>query len=322
MSVLGISVWGLGRHARRRILPALSSIDELSLVGVCSRNAETVAECAQQWNCHGWTNPDEMLSNPKVDIVYISTPIGVHSAQAIEAFKAGKHVWCEKPLTCDFEDTIKLVQLAEQGKQLLAEAFMYLHHPQFSRVLKFVNGGEAGRVHTVICRFGIPFLNEPGFRHDPKLGGGALWDVGSYTVSAVLELFPGQNAQVLFAEVCNEEKLQVDVKGRALLRFSGGATTYLEWGIGLGYKNEMDLWAEQGSFFCEKIFSKPENFKPVYRIRDKNGNESLEHGEATEQFIEMFRHFHEMIEDPEQAAKERQRILDRARVMNDIVKYV
>ena len=114
----------------------------------------------------------------------------------------------------------------------------------------------------------------------------------------------------------------VDVEGRTLLRFQGGATAFLEWGIGLGYKNEIDLWAEQGSFFTDKVFSKPENYKPIYRIRDKNGNESLKHGEATEQFIEMFHYFYKMIENPEQAAKERQSILERARVMNDIIKYV
>jgi len=297
-------------------------MDELSLVGVCSRNEEIVAESAQKWRCHGWTNPDEMLDNPQVDIVYIATPIALHSTQVIQAFKAGKHVWCEKPLTSDLQDTINLVQLAEQGERFLAEGFMYLHHPQFKRILDFVNDEEAGRVRSVVCRFGIPFLNEPGFRHDPNLGGGAFWDVASYTVSAVLGLFPKQRVEVLFAELCNKGNFPVDVEGRTLLRFQGGATAFLEWGIGIGYKNEIDLWAEQGSFFSDKIFSKPENFEPVYRIRDKNGNESLEHGEATEQFIEMFRYFLGMIEDPEKAAKERQRILDRARVMNDIVKYV
>ena len=112
---LGVAVWGLGRHARSRILPALISMDSLSLVGVCSRNEKIVTESAQKWRCHGWSNPNEMLDNPQVDIVYIATPIALHSTQVIQAFKAGKHVWCEKPLTSDLQDTINLVQLAEQG---------------------------------------------------------------------------------------------------------------------------------------------------------------------------------------------------------------
>ena len=190
MNALGIAIWGLGNHARNRILPALSSIQELSLIGVCSRTEKKVVECAQQWNCLGWTDPNEMLNNPNVDIVYLATPIGVHFNLAIQALKAGKHVWCEKPLTCNYEDTKTLVRLARESKKMLAEAFMYLHHPQFSKVKNLVNDGKIGQVHSVICRFGIPILKDPGFRHDPSLCGGALWDVATYTVSAVLALFP------------------------------------------------------------------------------------------------------------------------------------
>ena len=75
MNTLGIAIWGLGNHARNRILPALSSIKELSLIGVCSRTEKKVIACAQQWNCRGWTDPNEMLNNPNVDIVYLATPI-------------------------------------------------------------------------------------------------------------------------------------------------------------------------------------------------------------------------------------------------------
>ena len=57
------------------------------------------------------------------------------------------------------------------------------------------------------------------------------------------------------------------MEGRALLSSSNGAKAYLDWGIGLGYRNEIDLWAENGSFFTDKIFSKPEDYQPVFRLR-------------------------------------------------------
>ena len=321
MRVLGIALWGLGRHARNRILPVLTSMNQLSLVGVCLRTEELVTECAQQWGCDGWTNPDDMLDNPDVDIVYIATPIGVHFKLATQALKAGKHVWCEKPLTCDYEDTQSLVYLAEQDQRMLTETFMYLHHPQFRKVQNFVNDCKTGQVHSVICRFGIPILENPGFRHDPSLCGGALWDVASYTVSAVLALFPDQHAQVLFSEVHSKENFPVDTEGRALIRFSHGTIAYLEWGIRVGYKNEIDLWSENGSFFTDKIFSKPENYQPVYRIRDKNGNESLENGSKSEQFKEMFHNFYNMFDSSVQNKVEYERILERARVMDEINRY-
>ena len=78
MNLLGIAIWGIGKHSRERILPALAKIDNLNIIGVCSRSEAVVIECANQWYCEGWTDPQKMLTNSKVDIVYIASPIGVH----------------------------------------------------------------------------------------------------------------------------------------------------------------------------------------------------------------------------------------------------
>ena len=125
VTITNVAVWGLGNHAINRILPALASIDEVKLVGVCSRNRRVVDECAKQWNCHGWISPSEMLNCDNVDVVYIATPIGVHFSLSEQALKAGKHVWCEKPLTCAYEETKFLVSLAEKVNKGLTEP---LHH--------------------------------------------------------------------------------------------------------------------------------------------------------------------------------------------------
>jgi len=321
MRTLGIAVWGLGRHARNRILPALSSVNELSLVGICSRNEALVKDCAKQWSCNGWLDPDDMLASENVDIVYIATPIGVHYKLSKQALKAGKHVWCEKPLTCNYEDTKSLVILAKQKKKMLAEGFMYLYHSQFNKLLSYVNDKENGSIQSIICRFGFPSLDEPGFRNNPELCGGAFWDVASYPVSAVLALFPNQYDQLLFSELNNKKNSPVDTEGRAILRFSNNITAFLEWRIGVGYKNEIDLWSEKSSFFTDKIFSKPENYQPVYRIRDQNGHESLDYGDKSEQFKEMFCNFYNMIDSPSRIGIEYEQILERARVMNEIVKF-
>ena len=199
MNDFRITVWGLGKHARTRIIPALSFLKEFSLVGVCSRTEKVVKACAEELDCDGWIDPEIMLGSNKVDIVYISTPIGVHFKLAKMALEAKKHVWCEKPLTCNYNHTKKLIDLAEKNKKMLNEAFMFLYHPQFIKIQNLIKNKELGDVHSVVCRFGIPTLDEPGFRNSAELCGGALWDVASYTVAAVLELFYDQNVQVLFS---------------------------------------------------------------------------------------------------------------------------
>lgn len=319
MSLLNIAVWGLGNHAQNRILPILSAINEIKLIGVCSRNCDVVESCAKHWDCYGWNDPKQMLNSSEVDVIYIATPIGVHFSLAKQAIEAGKHVWCEKPLTCRYIDTQTLVSLAEERGKIITESFMYLYHSQFLRVKKFVDDSKG--VYSVICRFGIPDLEKPGFRNSTELCGGALWDVATYTVSALLSLFPNQQVKVIFSEVLTKKGLHVDNEGRAVLRFSQGPTAYLEWGVGVGYKNEIDLWTKDGSFFTDKIFSKPKEYRPQYQIRDRSGNESLEYGEQSEQFVDMFRNFLRLMNDKEQAITERENILKRAKLMNDIVNF-
>jgi dTDP-3,4-didehydro-2,6-dideoxy-alpha-D-glucose 3-reductase len=319
VTIYNIAIWGLGNHAINRILPALAQVDELCIEGVCSRNVNIVNQQADKWNCIGWANPKEMLDNPKVDIIYISVPIGIHFSLAEQAIKAGKHVWCEKPLTCNYEQTKSLVALAEKHNRAIVESFMYLHHTQFQRVQKFVDNAE--KLISVICRFGIPNLINPGFRNDPKLCGGAFWDVASYPVSAIFSLFYGQNARVLLADILHNDGSQVDNQGRALVRFSGGVSAYLEWGVGVAYKNEIDLWSENESFFTDKIFSKPLDYIPKYYERNQNGVQKIENGKKCEQFEEMFRNFIKIIEDDHKLALERIMILGRAKLMNDIINF-
>jgi dTDP-3,4-didehydro-2,6-dideoxy-alpha-D-glucose 3-reductase len=319
MTIIKVAVWGLGNHAKNRILPTISSTKGISLIGVCSRNLVEVEKTSKRWKCIGWDEPSKMLNTFDVDVVYISTPIGVHFQMAKQAIESGKHVWCEKPLTCSYEDTQKLISISNERNKVLTESFMYLYHPQFQRLKSFISNSK--KINSVICRFGIPSLVEPGFRDNPELCGGALWDVGSYTTSAILSLFPDQKVEVLFSEILKKNISSVDNEGRALLRFSKGVTCFLEWGTGLAYRNEIDIWSADGSFFTEKIFSKPKGYLPQYKIRDMNGNEHIEFGRESEQFMDMFSIFLGIMNSKNKISAEKKLILKRAELLNEIVNF-
>ena len=317
MTTFNIAVWGLGNHAIKRILPEIAKLQSLNLIGVCSRNIIKVNQCAKKWKCLGWVNPQEMLINDEVDIIYIASPIGIHFPFAEQALNSGKHVWCEKPLTCNYKDTKFLLNLAEKNKIVVLESFMYLYHPQFCKVKKFVNEGK--NIHSIICRFGIPNLEEPGFRSDPNLCGGAFWDVASYPISALFEIYHEQEVKVLFSEISYKNDSPIDTDGRALLSFSGGANAYIEWGVGIAYKNEIDIWSEDESFFTDKIFSKPADFIPTYYFRDCYGNEKIKKGQMCEQFSEMLTKFTKILSNDEEIKLERRMILGRAKLMDNIL---
>lgn len=319
MKTINIAVWGLGRHALSRILPAINAISELSLIGVCSRNKKIVSDVAFNQTCIGWTSYKEMLADSNVDVIYISTPIGVHYNQAYDALKAGKNVWCEKPLTCSYKDSSKLVSLAQRNNKMLIEAFMFLYHPQFDKLRNYINDETTGKIHSLNCKFGMPSLENPGFRLDAALGGGAFWDIASYPFAAVTSLFESQDIKILFAEITKKQNFSIDSDGRALLKFTSGTLAFLEWGMNLSYRNEIDVWSEKGSFFIDKIFSKPQNYKSKYIYRNMRGDQNSEEGEISDQFINMFKAFYSIYFSSALISKEYQSILNRAKILDQIL---
>lgn len=317
-----VVVWGLGLHAIKNILPALKLCSDIRLYGVCSRNQETVSKSVAEYGCIGWAEPIAMLADPQVEVVYLATPIGLHAENGRAALLAGKHLWCEKPLANSLEDSMDLVDLSRRRGLTLAEGFMYLYHPQFLYVRTIIESAELGDLQTIICRFGIPPLERPGFRNDAKLGGGAFWDVGSYLISAMVSLFPGVEPDVLLSEIATVPGQTVDSSGRAVFRYRShdkSVYAYLEWGTQRAYRNEIDVWGEKGSVVSERFFSKPADYVPRFRFLNKNGSECVKVGESGNHFVAMFDAFSKLLLDSVGAENERILIKRRAQLMAKIM---
>lgn len=320
-NVKKIAVWGLGKHAINRILPAISKVKGLRLVGVCSRNETVVKGCAKNMNCQGWTNPDHMLREQDLDIIYLATPIGLHAKQAKRVLLSGKHLWCEKPFTCDLAKSKVLIRLSRKNQLTVAEGFMFLYHPQFIEIQNKLRTGQLGSIKEVSLKFGFPTLENPGFRYDLSLCGGALWDVGSYAIAAALNLFKNETVVVQYVDLSISKKHNVDFDGTVILDFSGGARVISSWHIGVGYKNEIDVWGEKGSLYSDKIFSKVDDYTTELRSRDKYGVEKINTLGSTNQFVEMFNKFLLLLISKKDAEQERNDIIQRAIVMDEIAHY-
>lgn len=318
MRAMRIAVWGLGRHALTKILPAIASTPGLQLAGVCSRSVEQVTASAADWHCGGWSDAGPMLADPDVDIVYVATPIALHPDHGSRVLEAGKHLWCEKPIAGDRAVADRLLVVARARELAICEAYMYLQHPQFERLQSLVRGRHLGDVSTVSIRFGIPRLDAPGFRTDPAMGGGALMDVGCYPVSALLALFPGQCRRVVRASMTTRGGWMVDTDGFAVLECAAGMTAFLEWRINWSYRAEIDIWGDEGAVFTDRPFSKPGDYVPTFRRRDMRGVETIEVGTAADHFVLMLRNFRLIMDDAAAVERERQAVAARAALLHEI----
>lgn len=313
-----VAVWGLGRHAVDNVLPALSATPGLELHGVCSRNAEMVSRCSSDWNCRGWTDPEGMLSGGDVDVVYVATPTGLHAEHGTLVLDAGKHLWCEKPLTATRQSTVDLLERSRLRQRSVCEGFMYLYHPQFRQLLQFLADEKLGAIRSITCRFGLPALERPGFRFLPELGGGALLDVGCYPVSVLHALFPEATHTLALSRVFARGGAAVDTDGYAVFELSSGVVANLEWRFAAAYRNEVEIWGDGGSLFVDRIFSKRPDYVPVFRFRNGQGAESTTLGEPADHFVCMLRGFRAIACDALESEAERRRIAWRAEVLDQI----
>jgi xylose dehydrogenase (NAD/NADP) len=219
----------------------------IDVVAMGSRDlARAQAEAARLEVPRAHPSYEELLADPDVEAVYIAVPNSLHVQWSIRALEAGKHVLCEKPLSRRPEDVGRAFQAADRADRVLAEAFMWRHHPQ-ARLLEALVA-EIGGVRLVRATFSFP-LGRPGdIRLSAGLDGGALMDVGCYCVSAA-RLLAGEPTTVLAEQVHGGDG--VDARLAAIMRFPGDVLAHFDCGLDLALRDELEVVGRDGALFCD-----------------------------------------------------------------------
>ncbi len=145
--------WGLLGTARinRSIIPPLRASERNQLTAVASRSLAQAQAYAAEWNIpRVFGSYAEMLADPEIDVVYIPLPNHLHAEWTIRAAQAGKHVLCEKPLALSVEQVDAVVEAARRHGVVVAEAFMYRHHPVMLKLKELVEGGTIGAIWELV----------------------------------------------------------------------------------------------------------------------------------------------------------------------------
>ncbi|HYN55621.1 MAG TPA: Gfo/Idh/MocA family oxidoreductase [Motilibacterales bacterium] len=172
---------GAGFVASKGMAPAVHAAQGAVLQAVGARDA---ARAATLEPAGGVGSYADVCDRDDVDAVYVSLPNDDHLRWVLGALGAGKHVLCEKPLGLDAIEVTVMRAAAEQAGLLLVEAAWNRWHPRTRRVDALL-APVVGR-RTVEAWFTFPGVPADNYRLDPTRGGGALLDVGCYTVAAAL----------------------------------------------------------------------------------------------------------------------------------------
>jgi xylose dehydrogenase (NAD/NADP) len=204
---------------------------------------------------------EALLDDPDVDAIYNPLPNSLHVPWTIKALNAGKHVLCEKPLTRRVTEAEQAFAAAKDSGRVLAEAFMWRHHPQARRLVELVAEGTIGRLRLVRATFTFPLHEATNIRLDPELDGGSLMDVGSYCLSGT-RLLAGEPERVFGEQVLGGGG--VDVAFSATLRFPADVIGQFDCGFAVSNRDELEAVGEEGSLFLDDPWHGNE---PVIEVR-------------------------------------------------------
>jgi xylose dehydrogenase (NAD/NADP) len=212
---------GAGAVATRVLAPAVHASAHAELYGAAARDPERAA--ALRPTGRAFASYDELLAEPDVDAVYVALAHHQHLPWTLAALEAGKHVLCEKPLGLNVAEVDEMTAAAARSGRLLVEALFYRWHPQVRRAEQLVRDGHVGAVRGVDAVFSFHGVAAGNFRLDPQRGGGALYDVGCYPISAALWAF-GEPPTSVEARLTRGDT-GVDLAADVAVTFGAGTAT-------------------------------------------------------------------------------------------------
>ena len=221
--------WGVLSTARigvDKVIPATQEAARCEVVAIASREmgrAEAAASALGIERAYG--SYDDLLADPEIDAVYNPLPNDLHAPWTIAAAEAGKHVLCEKPLAMNADEAERMIAACGAAGVLLMEAFMYRLHPTWEAVRELVASDRIGELRAIQSWFSY-FNDDPtDIRNIPASGGGALYDIGCYSVNLSRMLFGAEPVRIL-GSVTRDPVMGIDVLTSGILDFPAGVASF------------------------------------------------------------------------------------------------
>lgn len=202
----------------------------MAFVAACDVSAERMAQAAAEYpDIRTFTQAEDLLACPDIDLVTIITPHNTHAPLAEQVLRSGKHCIIEKPMCLRTADADLLIALARQEGKLLTVFHNRRWDPWYATMQRLIAEGKIGDIFHIEMYMGQYHKPAAWWRSDKTISGGAFYDWGAHLIDYTLGLVPSRVRSVrgivhkrLWFEQTNED--QVD----SLLYFENGAFAHLQ----------------------------------------------------------------------------------------------
>ena len=222
MKKLRFGIIGCGDIAASSFAPSLLKSERAELVAVCRRDLDRAREFAERFGgCAAYGSAEELLADPQVDAVIVSTPTDFHCDYTTLAARQGKHVLCEKPMARHAEECREMIAACQQAGVKLGVAYRRRLFPQVLKAQELITAGRIGRVVCVRTHYsGWMEAGAGSWRIDPEIGG-AMMEMAVHRIEVMLN-FGGQPAEVSALVETVHHDWPVDDSDALLVKFADG----------------------------------------------------------------------------------------------------
>lgn len=188
MKIYNVGIIGAG-HIALKMASTLAALPRTHRYAIASREMRKARRFAKEQGFErAYGSYEELMDDPKVDLIYIATPHAFHFEQAKASILKGKPVLCEKAFTANAAQAEELLKLAEEKQVFIAEAIWTRYLPMSRTIAELVRKGAVGTPYLLSANLGYAITNRERLVR-PELAGGALLDVGVYTLNFAAMVF-------------------------------------------------------------------------------------------------------------------------------------
>ena len=205
---LGVALVGLGNYATGQLAPALQETQHCHLAGIVTGTPAKAASWKAKYgipegSIYDYESFDRIADNPDIHIVYVVLPNSMHAEYVVRAARAGKHVITEKPMATSVRDCERMIEACREAGVKLSVGYRLHFDPFHQEIMRLGREQVFGPVTAVEGSFSFTYRSTNAWRFDKKMaGGGALMDVGIYTINAARNVI-GEEPAALRAQAFN-----------------------------------------------------------------------------------------------------------------------
>lgn len=240
--------WGIvgTGNIAHKLASDMRYVEDGQLLAVASRVLDRADVFAGEFGIpKAYGSYEDLAADRDIQAVYIATPHSNHYASTLLMLRSGKAVLCEKPLAVNAEQAREMVRVARENNVLLLDALWSVLLPGMLKVQEWIDGGLIGDLKFITSEFGFTSEFDPAGRlYNPNLAGGALLDIGIYTILLPYWIYGSKPDSLQASSLLTTTG--VDEQTGLVMSFPGGRHAQCFSGINVPLKNQSTIYGTKG----------------------------------------------------------------------------